>query len=263
MNAVARPAATLVLLRESATGGGPPEVLLVRRQNDAAFGPGASVFPGGAVEPQDGNEEILRTVGTDGAELIRRLSGGDLTPIAALAYPLAALRETFEETLLLLAEPQSGAPWPTVAERESARENLLGGTHPFGDWLRQAGLRPALAGLRYFAHWITPEAMPIRFDTRFFAAAAPRDQAVCLDPNELDAHSWIPAARALDLARKGELFLMPPTQRTLETFAAFDTLASALGGLGHDEVRPIIPRLITGPGGLRTVVIPGDPGYEI
>ena len=261
VNGTPRPSSTLVVLRDAAAGGA-PEVLLVRRPENAAFAPGASVFPGGAVESQDSGAEAVSAAGGQGAAFTGRLAPGAFAPGEALAYALAALRETFEETLLLLAEPGPGMAWPPVQEREAGRASVLGGKISFGRWLSDSGLRPALSGLRYFAHWITPEGLPIRFDTRFFAAAAPQDQTISLDANELSGYSWIAAARALDQGRSGERYLMPPTRRTLEAIAAFDTLGGALEGLGRGGVQPVMPRAVKGPDGQRIMLFPGDPGYE-
>ena len=265
MSVVPRPAATLVLMREPAAGSGPPEVLLVRRPQSAPFAAGASVFPGGAVEAQDSGQAARTASGEQGQDLARVLTGSGLSGEEALAYAMAALRETFEETLLLLATAESSGTPPRLASEpawEQARRRMLASEVSFGDWLREGGLRPHLDALHYFAHWITPEGSPIRFDTRFFAAAAPAGQPVSLDANELEGHEWIAATEALRLGGQGNLYLMPPTRVTLERIAPFDSLSAALEGLVRDPVRPVMPRAVVDASGRRTMLFPGDPGYD-
>ena len=148
---------------------------MVRRNLKSDFVGGAFVFPGGSVDPLDGGAEAeAACVGRSDAEASTLLgieSGG-------LAYWVAALRETFEEAGLLLAERPGGPPLLAGEPEEEARfvagrAAVNAGTRRFLDLCRDEGLRLLVGEVHYFAHWIAPRGTPRRFDTRFFVAAAP------------------------------------------------------------------------------------------
>ncbi|MDH5753008.1 MAG: hypothetical protein OEZ59_11415 [Deltaproteobacteria bacterium] len=266
-----RPASTLVLLRDNPTGKGKPEVLLVQRPLDASFAPGFTVFPGGAVEEEDCD------VQPDVSRAFLASAGGafadETGPQRVLGHYLAAVRETFEETLLLLARPlgkgslknqESGGPPPGLEQKqmEQARHGLLEGTIKFSSWLEQCSLAPSLDKMVYFAHWITPRGLPVRFDTRFFAARAPLDQDVVLDKKELSGHIWVQASKALEMNDQDQIDLMIPTRHTLEQLAGFDSVEMALKELGQGRIQPILPRMIKSNDGGWKVLLPGDSGYN-
>ena len=174
-----RDAATLILTRARPGG---PEVLMGRRAPGHVFMASKWVFPGGRVERTDhAAASATELPPPDAARLAR-----EVAPRRARALALAAVRETFEETGLLLAEP---APPASVA----------------GPWreFRAVGALPDLAALRYVARAITPPGRTRRFDARFFMA----DASALLHPEptagsgELDEIAWIPLADAgaLDL----------------------------------------------------------------
>lgn len=170
-------AATLILTRIRR---GVPEVLMGRRAPGHVFMASKWVFPGGRVERADpGAASATELPPADAVRLAREVS-----PRRARALALAAVRETFEETGLLLAEP---APPASVA----------------GPWreFRAAGALPDLAALRYIARAVTPPGRSRRFDARFFMA----DAAALLHPEptagsgELDEIAWLPLADAPSL----------------------------------------------------------------
>ncbi|WP_435990883.1 NUDIX hydrolase [Brevundimonas sp. LjRoot202] len=172
-------AATLILTRVRK---GSAEVLMGRRAPGHVFMASKWVFPGGRVERTDaGAASATELPPRDAARLAR-----EVTPRRARALALAAVRETFEETGLLLAEPAPPAP-------------VAGGWREF----RALGALPDLAALRYIARAITPPGRSRRFDARFFMA----DAAALLHPEptagsgELDEIAWLPLdeARAVDL----------------------------------------------------------------
>jgi len=172
------PAATLVLLRDRSIGGF--EVLLIRRHSASKFAAGDFVFPGGKIEATDGS---------DGAGVIR---------------------ETFEEVGILLACARTAGSRggrPTLrglSARVPARSPRV------LEMLRAERLTPATDRLVYFAHWITPETQPLRFDTRFFAAATPRTDAVA-DAHEITEVRWLAPRAALDSnARASCHCVIPP-----------------------------------------------------
>ena len=144
-----RLAATVILLRDE-----PFEVLMVRRHAAAVFG-SALVFPGGTVDAEDYAEDWLELV--DGAE--------GLDPVAR-AIRIAGIRETFEETSLLIAHtPDGRAVRQTTATDASFLEVVHG-----------SGGRLALGDIHPYSNWITPERLPRRWDTWFLLARAPEGQ---------------------------------------------------------------------------------------
>lgn len=215
--AIPRPAATVVLVREAAAG---PEVLMLRRASTAAFMPDAWVFPGGALDPADGSDAVLEHFdGPDEAAASERLG----LAAGGRAWFVAAVRECFEECGLLLAVDAAGRAVvpPASHELQRWRSVVLARPAAFAELCGQLQVRLAGHDLAYFAHWITPEALPRRFDTRFFIAAAPPGQEPCLNGDELQAVCWIGPRVALDRADAGELALRNATRSTLEELAGF------------------------------------------
>ena len=250
------PAATLALLRDGDEG---PEVLLLRRAPHAGFIPGAYVFPGGRVDRSDADKLLLaRLDGLDSEEAARRL-GLPYGDPPALAYYLAALREAFEETGILVARDESGAAPPTAREDptvDALRDHLMTHQARFHEVLDRLGCRLDGAAVEYMAHWITPEAEPRRFDTRFFAARVRGGAHPVVDPREMVEALWITPSAALRRHRDGGLPMVFPTIRSLEDLVAFPTVDAVLAGLRGRRIVPILPRLVLTPTG---VVLEVDP----
>lgn len=229
----ARPAATAVLMRDGEAG---PEVLLLRRHRSSGFVPGAYVFAGGRVDAADGDARILARAPT--------LAGrADPEP----AYWVAAAREVFEETGVLLAVDASGEAAPDAGSSERVaewREALLAGNAGMRDVLEALDLRLALEDMVYFAHWITPVVEPRRYDTRFFLACLPAGRSALADPREMTDAVWLTPEAALRRFVEGTLPMVFPTVRTLETLKPFRTTAEALDAFRHATVSPILPRLV-------------------
>src|SRR5690554_2234924 len=169
-----RLAATMVLVRDD-----PFEVLMVRRHAKAVFA-SALVFPGGAVDDDDYSDEWLAHLA----------SGSDLDRTER-ALRIAAIRETFEETALLLATRPDGSP-VDQPERTDAR---------FIDIVRAAGGLLHLDQVEHFGHWITPEAAPRRFDTHFLLAQAPKRQQAVPDGAETVELEWASPAEVIERAK--------------------------------------------------------------
>lgn len=241
-----RPAATVVLLRDSPAG---PEALLLLRQRRTGFVPGAYVFPGGRLDAADGDERL--------AELLRGLD----SPEPPRAYWVAAAREVFEETGVLLARTATGEPAPdahTEPVLGAARHALLEDRTSLYDVLTAGSLRLDLAPVVYFAHWITPVVEPRRFDTRFFLAALPPGQEARHDPREMDDALWLTPAAALARFHEGTLPMVFPTVHSLELLAGYRSVAEALDGFRGCVVRTVLPRLAHGPHGVELVIDPED-----
>ena len=255
---IPRPAATVTLVHDAPSGF---EVLMVQRNFKSVFMPGMHVFPGGAVDRHDGSEAIAALcVGMDDTAASRKLGierGG-------MAYWIAAIRESFEEAGILLACNAQG-DIVTLDESERAqrfhayRRRVEQGEHPFSEMLRDEGLQLPLHQMIYFSHWITPVGAPRRYDTRFFAAAAPAAQQPLHDNREAINHVWVRPAEALDKHRQKQFDMSTPTVHTLKLFAAHDSVASLMKGLHALGDIPVIePRIAMS--GRR--VLPGDPEYE-
>lgn len=261
---VPRPAATVMVVRDGEEGKAPLEVLMVRRNLAADFVGGAFVFPGGAVEGSDGTPEAAETCAgrDDGdASVVLGLESG------GLAFWVAALRECFEEAGLLLAYEADGSLLSLAEPDVEARFGLLraelnAGRCSLVDICRSERLALAADRLHYFAHWITPEGAPRRYDTRFFVAAAPPDQTSAHDAGETVADVWVSPAEALRRHRRGDIELIFPTIRMLQAIGRFTTSAELLAAAAAlDTVPAVLPRVVADGRGLR-ILLPGDPGYE-
>ena len=190
------PAASIILMRRGGKHADRElEVLLVQRSPDAAFMPRVWVFPGGAVDPEDG----------EGEEGHRRCAARELEEESGIALPA-------DEELVL------------------------------------------------FARWITPEPVKRRFDAWFFLALAPAHTPPKADGTETVDAAWFRPQDALDAHKEGELPLVFPTIRQLESLLPFRTSEEALEGSRGREVTPILPKVI-GTKEEPRVVLPGDPGY--
>ncbi|MGH2980543.1 MAG: NUDIX hydrolase [Solirubrobacterales bacterium] len=192
-----RPAAAVILLRRGGRHSDRGlEVLLLRRSQESGFMPGVWVFPGGAVDPEDGDGEA--------------------------SFRACAARELAEEAGIELAQEDELVP---------------------------------------YSHWITPEVVPLRFDTWFYLALAPAHSAPKPDGIETTAAAWWEPGPALEEHRAGELELVFPTIKQLESLLPFASSAEALEAARGREVETILPKVI-GEGDERRIVLPGEPGYE-
>lgn len=245
-----RPAATIVLLRD---GDGGPEALLLRRSRSAGFVPGAYVFPGGRVDSHDAGAEVVeRLDGVDAAAAATRLQLPDGDP-PALAYYLAALREAFEETGILVGHHSDGSAPRTAAEDaevDAIRDDLMEDRCSFAEALDRMGCRLDGGAVEYLAHWITPEPEPRRYDTRFLAAKVRHGAHAIVDPREMTDAVWLTPAAALARQAEGLLPMVFPTIRTLEDLAGFNTVDEILSDLSTRRVPSIMPRLVVTPTGI-------------
>ena len=250
-----RPAATIVVVRDSAEG---IEVLLSRRAERGDHNSGAWVFPGGIVDPGDRQSHDC-CAGLDDAAASARLG----LPANGLDYYIAAVRECFEESGLLFATDASGELVGLHDELGTRLAAWRGPLHrnerPLGDMCREFGLTLALDRLAYLSHWLTPLARPKRFDTRFFIAAAPLSQTAAFDGTEMVEQLWLRPAEAL--ARAHELKLMTPTQKTLEIVGRFERVDALMAwARAPREVALIMPRVANGKQGMRPV-LPEEPAF--
>ncbi len=253
------PAATLVLLRDRATGGF--DTLLMQRHLKSKFAAGDFVFPGGKLHADDNPADAAAWCAGLEVGHAARVLGLEHAPRTALAYWIGAIRETFEEVGVLLARDAAGRA-ARVAEPRFAdyRRACQTDNRTFWSMVKAEGFTLSTDRLVYFAHWVTPEDQPLRFDTRFFAAEAPPGQEPTGDDHEVIALRWTSPREALDAQRAGELSLRYPTIRNLMLFDGAASAAEALARLRGCVVPEVRPRVLI-EDGKRRVVIPGDPGY--
>lgn len=256
---VPMPSATVTLVRDAPQG---MEVLMMKRNLKSGFVPGMYVFPGGGLDETDlafKSNGLCNCLDDSSASSALGMS------CDGLAYWVAAIREAFEESGLLLARNGSGNVITLtdqgVVERFAGhRRQLNAGTVSFPALLQTENLQIAADQLVYFAHWITPVGLPRRYDTRFFMAEAPAGQEPTQDEQETIEAVWMRPAAALSNHKRGEFGMRTPTVRTLETFVDFDSVASLRKGLlaRQSEIRAVLPRI--GKDGKR--ILPGEPGYD-
>jgi 8-oxo-dGTP pyrophosphatase MutT (NUDIX family) len=230
-----KPAATVMLLRDTTDG---LEVFMLRRTNNAVFAGGMYVFPGGKVDPADG----------EGDE----------------AYRVAAIRECYEEAGVLLAVDADGRMVDDGHPALAHRVAVYDGDVDVRALAEEHGLRLATDALPWTSHWITPKGETARrFDTRFFMAAHPAGQTSHHDDNETVASMWVRPSDALTRWEAGELQLMPPTVTNLQFLDAHDSVAAAMAaGWAVGTPTCVLPKIrLDADGKLVGVAMPGDDDY--
>ncbi|EMD84531.1 NUDIX hydrolase [Pacificimonas flava] len=240
----ARPAATLILLRES--GNGPPELFMQKRANTMGFAAGMMVFPGGKVD--DADVALARASG-----LLDRYDA------AEGAARIAALRESFEEAGVLLTDGPARNP----AQLEDAARAVAARRIDFGAFLKTIGHRIDADALVPWSRWCPPPSLETkRYDTRFYLARAPRGLAAGHDGNEAVTSLWTTARAALASADAGDTKVIFPTRRNLERLAAYDTIDGLIDHARSTPVRLIAPE-VRDVDGQPHLCIPDDLGYPI
>ena len=205
------------------------------RHYEIDFNSGALVFPGGSVDK--GDNEIIANPAL--------YSGGEGLDAGELAFRIAAIRETFEESGILLARPKGSKALvdaKRAGEIEAAhRAELCEGKISFLKVLTDNGMVLALDELVPYAHWITPEGMPKRFDTWFFLAAAPPDQLGAHDGKESTNSIWVSPREALEGGETGRFKLPFPTTRNLIKLGKQASVKAALDDSRGKKVVTVTP----------------------
>jgi 8-oxo-dGTP pyrophosphatase MutT (NUDIX family) len=252
MEATARPAATILLLRDGPDG---IEVFMVVRHHAIDFAGGALVFPGGRVEEAD-HELAARP---------EDCPNPDALDIDALAFRIAAIRETFEECGVLLARPRGSSDLLDAETlkrlEEQHRAALNAGSIGFDAVLGSEGLLPALDLLVHFAHWITPASQAKRYDTHFFLAEAPEAYLAVHDGQEAVESIWITPARALSETDAGTYKLVFATAKNLEKLGRSRNVQEAMAAARSATVVTVQPKGTKLEGGKRLLCIPEEAGY--
>jgi 8-oxo-dGTP pyrophosphatase MutT (NUDIX family) len=215
------PAATVLLVRD----GDGIEVVMGLRPPGGAFG-GIWVFPGGAVEPID----------------IEAAGGDD-----EIAWRLAGLRETAEETGILITTPAV------------AGVGLVGDLHRS---LSEQGARFATERLVYLSNWVTPRPVKRRFDTRFYLVVEEAGASPNVVSSEFERIEWVPVAQALARETEGGFPMIFPTIAHLRYVGGFGRVGDLLSAVRSlDRIPQIEPRLFER-GGRSEIEVSGDPRFE-
>ena len=265
-----QPAATVMLIRDALTEAGGPtvEVCMLRRNLASEFVAGAYVFPGGSVDPADHGPAVEALCqGRTDAEASAVLGVGS----GGLAYWVAALRECFEESGVMLARHRADGPGaelldttdPGVAARFAAYRDAVN-RQELGllDMCREEDLVLVVDGVHYVSHWITPELAPRRYDTRFFITAAPPGQVAHHDDTETIATVWFRPQDALAGEAEGEIELLPPTIANLRSIEGFTSTSEVMAWASRvTHVTTVLPIVLVEDGHI-LILRPGDVGYE-
>lgn len=244
--------ATILLLRDASPE---PEVLMVKRHYEIDFAAGALVFPGGKAAAGDADP------GWDA------WTDGDYGPVQQDAR-IAAIREAYEESGLLLARPKSNRGpgallvGAAVADRLAPHRSAVDkGEASFLELMKANDLVLALDSLVHFGHWITPVMMPKRFDTHFYVAPAPAEQVAAHDGRETTDAVWLSANEALRQEKEGQATIIFPTRMNLIKLARAVSVEDAVKRFGAEPVVSVLPRPGKTEEGAPCLYIPEEAGY--
>jgi 8-oxo-dGTP pyrophosphatase MutT (NUDIX family) len=252
-----RKASAILLLRKVADDQ-PVEVFMVRRVIQSDFMPDVYVFPGGSMNADDLTSE--QTV-----DICKEVTSGPFDPdgrtTLGLGVRAAAIRELFEEAGVLLAYQDT----QMLVIDEENRTRFAAYRQAFNErkgslveMARAEHLILATERLNYFAHWITPEGLPKRFDTHFFLTTVPEGQQASYDQLETSEGIWIAPGEALARSERNEFPLVFATIHQLRELAAFVSLEEALTSTSSSYVQTHQPVLVAREDGQSQVHLPGQ-----
>jgi len=244
-----RNAASVILVRDADHPRLGVEVLMVQRHVKSDFAPAAHVFPGGAADDMDCAPQMQELCFGLTAKQAQDILKDTPYPEVALGIFVAAVREAFEEVHILLAynEVHNVPTFGKENEKRFAEYRFqIEKKHlSFSKMLEIEHLKAATDRLSYFAHWITPEFAPRRYDTRFFVAPAPPYQEAIPDMEETTASLWLTPNKAMEKHQQNELLLLPPTISNLEILAGFASVEEVMVySRSKKEIPTIIPKLV-------------------
>lgn len=249
-------AATVVVVRAT---GERIELFCVKRHAQSGFLGGAVVFPGGKLAADDHAEDW----GDLASPISERARTVAATESHARAFAVAALRETLEEAGILpvvgaeLDDRGIAALRTDLAER--AKRSGDDGK-AFRELCHERGIRIDAARIEAMSRWITPKAERRRYDTRFYVLAVPRGQTGRHDDHETTSSFWATTSELLGLWERGEIFLAPPTIRTIQLFATARTIDEVFATARRQPLDPICPHFVMD-GDRAVLALPGDPLY--
>lgn len=245
-------ASTILLLRDGPRG---MEVLMVVRHQQIDFASGALVFPGGKIADGDRDPRVVaRCTGVAG------LSADEI------ALRVGAIREAFEESGILLAQPGTGSAPLSEARLADLgtryRRGLDRGEIGIADMLEAENLILDCAALTPFAHWITPPVMPKRFDTWFYLAATPPGQAALHDGTEAVDSAWLRPRDAIEQEKAGQRTIVPATLLNVQKLGRCDSVADAVAAARGSTIVSVLPQVERAEGGV-WLRIPAEAGYDV
>lgn len=242
------PAATIILLRDEPQF----QALMVERHADIAFAGGAMVFPGGRIEKSDESHEWFECC-----------DGVNETPAEEIAPRIAAIREAFEETGILLARRDGAWIGEEASAYDALRDEVENQDAKFIELIRSEKLSLALDALHLFARWRPPkEATHKRFDTWFFAAKAPDGQIARADGGEATEIIWTAPKDVLADKEAGRRKMIFPTARNVELLGVSNSAEEVLRFADERPIRPVIPQ-VRERDGVPYLTIPGNLGYPV
>lgn len=247
------PSSTIVIARDNHFDKG-MEIFMVVRHHQIDFASGALVFPGGKVSGSDSNPTLRD-----------RCNGQEDWSDDALGLGVAAIREAFEESGILLARKAGETKLinNTVLNRLNHYRSALEQKEITMEALtHQENLTLAMDQLHHFAHWVTPDLMPKRFDTHFYFAKAPEDQIGSHDGSESVDSIWISPEQALKEADEGKLKVIFPTRMNLMRLAQYNNVQEAIDACTQQLVVKVMPwteQRESGP----VLCIPLNAGYAV
>ena len=240
-----------MLLRDDPSEG--LEIFMVVRHHQIDFASGALVFPGGKISAMDEDPEVAA-----------RCDGADPDPVMR-AVQVGAIREAFEEAGVLLARRDGSnrlLPGGELPALEHYRDALHDGSVSLAEFLEREQLRLACDSLTRFAHWVTPEMMPKRFDTHFFIARAPEEQVLAHDGHESVDSVWIRPQQVLEDAAAGRRTVIFPTLRNVELLATATTVDEAVDAANARTIVTVLPWTEKREDGV-WLRIPTEAGYQV
>jgi 8-oxo-dGTP pyrophosphatase MutT (NUDIX family) len=246
-----KPAATVLIVDDRPD----LQVMMLRRRARSEFVGGMMVFPGGGLDDDDADPQgYARVRGIDD----RRASAAIGVDRDGLAFWLAVVRETFEESgVLLAADAQGAVPASARAERGAVEA----GTVRLHELLARHELHVDATLIELIARWITPIGPPRRYDTWFFLCAMPRGQEATHDGTEAVHLEWVRPSDGLERWRRGEYVMLPPTVAALQQlapFASVDDLLAAHRGEGEWG----LAKVVGDERGQYEVVLPNVASYD-
>lgn len=254
----ARPAATVIMLRDRTGDEKGMEVFLIRRHLKSDVLGGVFVFPGGKVDKLDAELDTDTHLDQPLAHLHSALNEFDVDAPTAASLYIAAVREVFEESGILFAK---GATQQHAAQATA----MLRVGHTFAAVLAGMKLRLQTSSLAPWSRWITPvspSVMNKRFDTRFFVAAAPAGQVAAHDNFEATESVWLTPRAALEQHRDALIEMAPPQIMTLAHLSRFDSVQAAMTD-ARSRRPPIIMPYPIDMDGTRVICYPGDDEHPV
>ncbi len=251
MKTIVKPilSSTVIPVRNGSDG---LEVFMLLRNPKSDFASGALVFPGGKVDKEDGSDKLYKLC--DQADFLEKDS---------LSIRVGAIRETFEESGMLFVRQKGKKTMITADHLALLQDDRVLLNHKkitIAQFLESRGLIMACDYLTYFAHWITPEPLPMRFDTHFFLAPVPLGFTGTHDGEESVDSLWITPEKAVMDADAGKYTLMFPTRMNLLKLGEKKKVSEAILETklhSVSTIMPVIERKKTG----CFISIPENAGY--